>query len=121
MSLNEQKRAHDEGREFDFLKMVKAEGIFDMLERLLDKPEVETHNDLLWFVLKVCFLKNLKHGKKIFKTYKEVAALYSKEEPMETQQKEPAPKEKETSGAQQKAAMAARKRQLALERVIHLK
>lgn len=53
MALNEQKIAHDKGQKFYFLKDAKLEGIFDYLARLQDRSDVEAHEDLLWWVMKV--------------------------------------------------------------------
>lgn len=60
MSLNEQKRAHTEGKEFKFLQKSNASGIFETLERMMNRPEVETHVDLLWWIIKV-FLPSTFH------------------------------------------------------------
>ena len=71
MSLNEQKRAYEDGKEFKFLQMARIEGLFGTLERIFEKSEVETHNDLLWWIIKVktIFCKLKTSSKLILYTY----------------------------------------------------
>uniref|UniRef100_A0A183C9E3 E3 ubiquitin-protein ligase n=1 Tax=Globodera pallida TaxID=36090 RepID=A0A183C9E3_GLOPA len=110
MALNEQKSAHLRNESFNFLRMAKAEGIFDFLVRLQDKPEAEAHNDLLWWIMK---------------HYSEVSALCTSEDG--TSGDGPTgvlPDANVQLGGEdgarksaQRAAVATQKRQLALERM----
>lgn len=59
MALNEQKRIINEKDEtFCFWERAKEEKLFEFLSKLENKPEVETHASLLWWVLQVniCFI-----------------------------------------------------------------
>ena len=53
MAVNEQKRANSQGHEFNFIKMATKEGIFEKLERMMNKSEVESHSDFLWWLITV--------------------------------------------------------------------
>uniref|UniRef100_A0A914H4U2 E3 ubiquitin-protein ligase n=1 Tax=Globodera rostochiensis TaxID=31243 RepID=A0A914H4U2_GLORO len=105
MALNEQESAHLRNESFNFLRMAKAEGIFDFLVRLQDKPEAEAHNDLLWWIMK---------------HYTEVSALYKSEDGPTGVLPDTNVQLGGEDGARksaQRAAVAAQKRQLALERM----
>lgn len=53
MALNEQKRFNSQGTKFNFIKMATKEEIFEKLERLMNKSELETHSDFLWWLITV--------------------------------------------------------------------
>lgn len=104
MALNEQKRAFDDNKEFKFLTMAQSEDIFTLLERLSDKAEVEVHHDLLWWIIK---------------TYKQVASLYTETKTSDLHHQEKS-HTKMITGPSQRSAIAARKRELAMERMRQL-
>uniref|UniRef100_A0A1I8B9X3 E3 ubiquitin-protein ligase n=1 Tax=Meloidogyne hapla TaxID=6305 RepID=A0A1I8B9X3_MELHA len=99
MALNEQKRANSQGHEFNFIKMATKEGIFDKLERMMNKSELESHSDFLWWIVT---------------NYKSLC-VQKQDETKHSEKKVEC-----TSGPSQKAAMAAKTRQLALERMRQL-
>lgn len=55
MALNEQKRVFEEKEDvpFYFWERAKEEKLFDFLSKLENRPEVEAHANLLWWVLEV--------------------------------------------------------------------
>ncbi|CAK5066505.1 unnamed protein product [Meloidogyne enterolobii] len=98
MALNEQKRFNSQGAKFNFIKMATKEEIFEKLERLMNKSELETHSDFLWWLIT---------------NYKSLCVRKQDD-------KKPEKKMESSSGPSQKAAMAAKTRQLALERMRQL-
>ncbi|KAL3116459.1 hypothetical protein niasHT_006906 [Heterodera trifolii] len=107
MALNEQKLAHQRNETFNFLRLAKTEGIFNFLMSLKDKPAAEAHGNLLWWIMKL---------------YNEVSALYATSDQTVVGE-EPAPAqagaaaEDAANKSAKRAALAAQKRQLALDRM----
>lgn len=53
IAINEQKYANSKNKPLKFIEIAKQEDINGILLKLKDKPDVEPHADLIWWINKV--------------------------------------------------------------------
>ncbi|KAI1713887.1 ATP-dependent clp protease adaptor protein clpS domain-containing protein [Ditylenchus destructor] len=107
MALNEQQRAMDNGEEFGFIHKAETESLLSLMTNLQNKPEGETHADLLACIIQKYQQLNNRLNEKQGKRPEGKAEPAGEEGTPKTRNAE-------------KASIAARKRQLALERMKQL-